>query len=277
VSEKELEKRLAALRAVLEEMQGGAGESGSAAFRCIACDRVLPDATSWKTLKQAAGAAKKPHPAPAYNPSGPSNRRGGASSSSASASGAAARHRIAQPTGQERIYRAGFPMVNPKIRPEHRKLDHSRTFGRNMRPASTSAIHSAAAAHESSGELVAGASAGEWDFQKGGGDGDSSGGSFNSQGWGPAGFGSRPRTSGGAATVPRAAVSASTSLPAFGTPWPAATHPFDNHARDPAGGEMLMMEPGASASSVASGSSRNERPRPRTSDTMSRRAALRGV
>jgi hypothetical protein len=241
VSEKELEKRLAALRAVLEEMQGGAGESGSAAFRCIACDRVLPDATSWKTLKQAAGAAKKPHPAPAYNPSGPSNRRGGASSSSASAS------------------------------------DHSRTFGRNMRPASTSAIHSAAAAHESSGELVAGASAGEWDFQKGGGDGDSSGGSFNSQGWGPAGFGSRPRTSGGAATVPRAAVSASTSLPAFGTPWPAATHPFDNHARDPAGGEMLMMEPGASASSVASGSSRNERPRPRTSDTMSRRAALRGV
>ena len=33
VSEKELEKRLAALRAVLEEMQGGAGESGSAALR----------------------------------------------------------------------------------------------------------------------------------------------------------------------------------------------------------------------------------------------------
>jgi hypothetical protein len=51
VSAAELERRLAELRSKMEDMSSG-GESGSAAFRCIACDRVLPDNNTWNPPPQ---------------------------------------------------------------------------------------------------------------------------------------------------------------------------------------------------------------------------------
>ena len=121
VTKKELDRYLAELRAQLDAMQGGAAESGSAAFRCIACDRTLPEAASWRMPKQ------QPIGRPAavtagLEPSMVSNRHH------------QSRNRTAATAQSERIYKAGFPMVNPKIRPSDRRLDHSRTFGKNMRP-----------------------------------------------------------------------------------------------------------------------------------------------
>ena len=223
VSEKELEKRLAHLRAVLEGLQGS-GETGSAAFRCIACDRVLPEAGSWGQIKQKESAGKKPHPKPANNPASLGNRGDG-------------RLRVAMPKG-ERIYRAGFPMVNPKVRPRDRKLDHSRTFGRNMRPSLTPVdLPSSNGNMRRQKGADAGIDTQEWEFaangaKKGGGDiSAGSADSVNGQGYGPAGFSkARPHT----ANVPRA-VGATQSMPAFGEPWPAAAHPFDQFGSDGGG------------------------------------------
>ena len=76
----------------------------------------------------------------------------------------------------------------------------------------------------------------EWNFAAADGKGESdvsagSADSVNGQGFGPAGFSkARPHT----ANVPRA-VGTSQSMPAFGDPWPAASHTFDQFASDGAG------------------------------------------
>ena len=74
ISSAELERRLAELRAQMEAMSMG-GETGSAAFRCIACDRVLPDNNTWNPPPQRRSAAKAAHPAPAINPASNGNRK----------------------------------------------------------------------------------------------------------------------------------------------------------------------------------------------------------
>ena len=74
ISSAELERRLAELRAQMEAMSMG-GETGSAAFRCIACDRVLPDNNTWNPPPQRRRAAKAAHPAPAINPASNGNRK----------------------------------------------------------------------------------------------------------------------------------------------------------------------------------------------------------
>jgi hypothetical protein len=113
VSEKDLEKRLAQLRAMLEGMSGS-DESGSAAFRCIACDRVLPEASGWGQMKQNKSAGRKPHPTPSHNPAAMNNRGDG-------------RLKMAMPKG-ERIYRAGFPMVRPTQAPQQLPAAHRRLY-----------------------------------------------------------------------------------------------------------------------------------------------------
>ena len=59
-------------------------------------------------------------------------------------------------------------MTNPKIRPENRRMDHTRTFGRNMRP--TLALGPNPGLNNSSHQSVgaSGASVQQWDIVKAG-------------------------------------------------------------------------------------------------------------
>jgi len=106
VTKKELDRYLAELRAKMEDMNAG-GEGGSAAFRCIACDRTLPQAADWRKQKPLPTSAAR---AAGLEPSMLANRHH------------QNRARTAATGQSERIYKAGFPMVNPKIRPRKRKL-----------------------------------------------------------------------------------------------------------------------------------------------------------
>ena len=47
ITEEELERRLDVLRKKMAE-SGGFNETGSAVFRCIACNRALPEQAKWK-------------------------------------------------------------------------------------------------------------------------------------------------------------------------------------------------------------------------------------
>lgn len=118
-------------------------------------------------------------------------------------------------------------MTNPKIRPENRKMDHTRTFGRNMRPTLALGPNPGLGSQHAP-------SAQQWDIGKAGDSqhsGDVSGAS--------SGYGRRPGTAEGLPSV-----YASQSAPEFpgamldgqgsnhaAAPWPAATSAFDQHAR----------------------------------------------
>ena len=89
-----------------------------------------------------------------------------------------------------------------------------------------------------------------------GGGGMSAGsGVENAQGFGPAGFGSRPRT---ANSVPRA-VENSRSLPAFGEAWPKAGTAFDQYR------EPVNVGSGSGGSSIVGSSVAEGTLRPNTS------------
>lgn len=60
----------------------------------------------------------------------------------------------------------GFPMTNPKIRPENRRMDHSRTFGRNMRP--TLALGPSPGLGNSSQQSMGAGGIQQWDIVKAG-------------------------------------------------------------------------------------------------------------
>lgn len=243
VSAAVLEQKLAELRAKMEGMSAG-GESGSAAFRCIACDRVLPDNNTWNPPPQRQGAGRSAHPNPKINPASTGNRK---------------KLSVAAPTS-ERIYKAGFPMTNPKIKPQNRKMDHSRTFGRNMRPTLALGPGPGGPGGQSQ-QNASGASLQQWDMVKDDGPSGSSGSIDMSGSAAYARQQQRPGTSEGLPSVyndnvaPRA-VATSSSAPNFpgamldgqvsnhaAAPWPGSSSVFDQHARADQGGGLLLSGP----------------------------------
>ena len=121
-TDEELAKRLADLRSRVSDMSADGGmlpETGSAAFRCICCDRTLPTTNTWKKPKEPLSAMAA-HP---FNKPVSHHHTHGSS-----------------PV----VLRAGFPMVNRNVPPQERADDTAenllRLFGKNLRPTSTSQL-----------------------------------------------------------------------------------------------------------------------------------------
>jgi hypothetical protein len=99
----------------------GFTEVGSAAFRCIACNRPLPSAAQWNIDRANAQTALhhdvRLHHDTRRSPSPRQKRR-----------------ELQGGPQHEVVMRGGFPMVNPKIRPNDRRVaPQLRLFGKNMR------------------------------------------------------------------------------------------------------------------------------------------------
>ena len=109
ITKPELEKKLAELR---RKMKGSGGmEVGSAAFRCIACNRPLPDMSQWHIDLANSTHTTKVSKKPAKFGTG--------------SQAGLPQHEI--------VLRGGFPMVNPKVKSKDRKVAGDlRLFGRNM-------------------------------------------------------------------------------------------------------------------------------------------------
>ena len=105
ITKEELEKKLAALRRKIANASGMT-EVGSAAFRCIACNRPLPDMSQWK-IDQATTHETT------VRPTRPKFGKG--------------RSELAGLPQHEIVLRGGFPMVNPKVKqkvfPRRQALD----------------------------------------------------------------------------------------------------------------------------------------------------------
>ena len=110
ITKPELEKRLAELRKKIG--QGGGVEVGSAAFRCIACNRPLPDMSQWHIdLAHSTHETKVRPVKPKFGTK-----------------------ELAGLPQHEIVLRGGFPMVNPKVKSKDRRaVGHDlRLFGKNM-------------------------------------------------------------------------------------------------------------------------------------------------
>jgi hypothetical protein len=108
ITKPELDRRLAELRKKIGK--GGGTEVGSAAFRCIACNRPLPDMSQWHI--DLAGST--------HETKRPTKPKFGTKE-------------LAGLPQHEIVLRGGFPMVNPKVKSRDRRVAGDlRLFGRNM-------------------------------------------------------------------------------------------------------------------------------------------------
>eukprot|EP01043_Picozoa_sp_COSAG02_P041653 COSAG02_NODE_3472_length_6684_cov_7.837661_1_plen_1175_part_00 len=109
ITKPELEKRLAELRKKIGK--AGGTEVGSAAFRCIACNRPLPDMSQWHIDLASTHDTKTRPVKPKFGTK-----------------------ELAGTPQHEIVLRGGFPMVNPKVKSRDRRVvGHDlRLFGKNM-------------------------------------------------------------------------------------------------------------------------------------------------